>query len=394
MRLRLTLLALAILAPPASWPQSLRFRPEVTTEARFFGSRPQFDQQLRSVQGSLVLQGELQWVAESGRATATIEPYIRLDAADDDRTYVDFREASFARSSGDWSVLVGFSRVFWGVAESRNVVDIVNQFDTIEDFDQGEKLGQPMIRVSRRLKAGSLEALYLPYFRKQLFPGSEGRLRAGVVSDRAQFQRAGDEWAGDFALRYSATLGSFDFGTHLFHGTNRFPLLLASPSTDELTPFYQERSQAGLDVQYTTGPWLLKLEVASVQIDRDDFFSAVGGIEYTFFGVGSSALDLGVIAEFLHDGRDLRHSPFNPFDRDAFAGARISLNDPQDTQILAGAIIDTRTNGVIATAELERRVGERMVFELEARYFDANEDPFLGAFESDSHVTLRLRRFL
>ena len=59
-----------------------------------------------------------------------------------------------------------------------------------------------------------------------------------------------------------------------------------------------------------------------------------------------------------------------------------------------GRDMGDRIGSVAALLEAERRVGTRIKLELEARWF-MNVDPAntLGAFDRDSHVTLRVSRF-
>ncbi|MEM9897803.1 MAG: hypothetical protein AAF742_00315 [Pseudomonadota bacterium] len=383
----------AAFSPTAA--QSLRITPEVAAEGRFFFDDPQFADQFDNFQGGLILGGDLRWTSKDRNTRILFEPYIRLDTEDDERTYADIREASIARRFGDWNVLVGVSQVFWGVAESRNVVDIINQFDTIEDFDQGEKLGQPMVRISKRTDIGTFEAYYLPFFREQLFPGEDGRLRFDpfVDTETATFERGGEEWAGDYALRYSNVFGNFDVGLHAFHGTSRTPFLAPNADVTALNPFYQELTQGGVDVQYTQGPWLLKFEGVGINVGGDTFFSGVAGFEYTFFDIGGRGIDVGLIGEYLYDGRDFALAPINVFVNDAFAGTRITFNDAQDSEILAGAIVDTDKGGMIASLEFQRRLGSTMLVEVEGRYFEGSDDPFVEPFGQDSHVTFRLTRY-
>ena len=381
--------------PTLAAAQSLRMTPEVALESRLFFEEPQFEDQFEDFQGGLILGGDLRWTSGDRDTRIQFEPYIRLDSEDDERTYADIRELSASRRFGDWDVLVGVSQVFWGVAESRNVVDIINQFDTIEDFDQGEKLGQPMVRVSKRTGVGTFEAYYLPFFREQMFPSEDGRLRFNppVNTETAQFERDNEEWAGDFALRYSNVFGNFDVGLHAFHGTSRTPFLAPSEDFSTLDPFYQELTQGGADVQYTQGPWLLKFEGAGINLGGDTFFSSVSGFEYTFFDVKLSGIDVGIIGEYLYDDRDFALAPINVFENDIFAGTRITFNDTQDTEILAGAIVDIETGAVIASAEYQRRIGGNMLLELEGRYFEGSDDPFVEPFADDSHLTLRFTRY-
>ena len=337
-----------LFAPSPVMGQSWRIQPELRVESRFFPQEPRFDDQFDVFQGGLVLTGQARWTSEDRNSRAIIEPYLRLDTADNDRTYFDMREATFSHRVDGFDVLVGFGQIFWGVAESRNVVDIINQFDTIEDFDQEEKLGQPLIRLSKRTDIGTFELYYMAFFREQRFPGSDGRIRSRALVDDgdaffvvddgdASFGRDGDEWAGDFAFRYEHTIDAFDIGLHAFYGTSREPLLVPT-SEGTLRPFYQERAQLGFDVQYTEGPWLLKAEGIGVSQGGDQFVATVSGFEYTFFDIGQSGLDLGLIGEYLYDGRDESRTPVSLFQNDVFTGARLTFNDLDDTELLIGAI--------------------------------------------------------
>lgn len=395
-RLVLTLVGVAVCATAPAQGQRFDVRPEVAIEARLLPDDPQFDDQLTVSQLALILTGEISWRSKDRDTRVQFEPLVRLDAEDDERTYFDVREASISHEiNRDWDLLIGVSQVFWGVAESRNVVDIINQFDTVEDVDEGEKLGQPMIRVSRRSDFGTVEAFYLPYFRERVFPGADGRLRTDPVieTDKARFERGGDEWAGDLALRYTNRFGGVDFGAHVFHGTSRNPRLDFNPSNGFLEPFYPELSQGGLDVQWTRGAWLLKGEAVIADMLGETLTSAVGGFEYTLFDVSGTGLDVGIIGEYLYDDRDQTNLPNTIFENDVFVGTRIALNDVQDTEFLAGAIIDDQTGGVFASAEFQRRMGDTLLLEIEARAFAAKDDPFIRSLEKDDHLLVRLTRY-
>lgn len=374
---------------------TLRVSPEIAVEGRFFGADPRFAGQFDHVQGGLILSGDLRWTSDDRAIRVLVEPYLRLDTQDDARTYFDLREGSMSYRAGDWNFLVGVSQVFWGVAESRNVVDIINQFDTVEDFDEGEKLGQPMLRVGRATDFGTFEAYYLPFFREREFPGLDSRLRTSlpVDEDAATYERGGEEFAGDFALRYSNRFGAFDLGVHAFYGTSRNPVLTPNATGTELTPFYPRLVQGGVDLQYTSGPWLLKLEAIGANAANNTFASTVAGFEYTFFDIRQSGVNVGLIGEYLYDSRDQTRAPITLFENDAFIGTRIALNDTQDTEILAGAIVDNDTRGTVASIEAQTRVGERMLLEAEARFFIGSDDPLVEPFKDDDHLLLRLTYF-
>ena len=51
---------------------------------------------------------------------------------------------------------MGIDKVFWGVIESRHLVDYINQTDGVEDVDGEDKLGQPMINLGLQRDWGDL----------------------------------------------------------------------------------------------------------------------------------------------------------------------------------------------------------------------------------------------
>jgi len=284
--------------------------------------------------------------------------------------------------------------VFWGVTESRHLADVINQTDAVEDVDDEDKLGQPMVQLSLQRGWGRLEGFALLGFRERTFPGRDGRLRAPlpVDTDDARYESgAGDERV-DAALRYSHYFGDWDLGVHAFHGTGREPSLRPSADGRRLVPFYEVIDQLGVDVQYTREAWLWKLETIGREGQGDAFAAAVAGFEYTFYQVGGAAADVGVLAEYLRDGRD-DGAPPTAFDDDVFVGTRLAFNDTRDTQILAGAIVDRHDGSIAAFLEAERRVGENYTIELESRWFlDVDPGDTLAPLDRDSFVTLRLSR--
>ena len=76
---------------------------------------------------------------------------------------------------------------------------------------------------------------------------------------------------------------------------------------------------------------------------------------------------LGVLTEWLHDGcRDLVS-----FDDDLFFGARLALNDFNDTSVLAGMIIDSSTDKKFFSIGAETRFNDHLTGELRIRTFSS-----------------------
>ena len=373
----------------------------VAGELRIFPEDAQFPEQDDShASPSLILQPEFRYRWNRRDDRITFIPFLRLDPDDQNRTHADIRELSWYHAEDDWDTMVGISKVFWGVAESRHLVDIINQTDLVESPDQEDKLGQPMLNLNLLQDWGTLSFFVLPGFRERTFPDDDARLRGGLpISSSPSYESSLEEWHVDFAARYSHSFGNWDIGIAQFYGTSREPRLIAGLRSDGsafLRPRYDIINQTSIDAQFTTGPWLLKLEALTRDGHDDDrFFSAVGGFEYTLFGIFESNADLGLLAEYLHDGSsDDTRSPGTPFEDDVFLGTRLALNDVEDTELLAGVIMDVDDHERIFSLEFERRLNDNMSLEIEGQLFDNIEsDTLLNGFKDDSFLEVRLSWF-
>ena len=303
----------------------------VTGELRIFPDDPEFSgQDNNTFSPSVALQPELFVEWNGGDDRLTLIPFGRLDAFDDRRSHYDIREANYLHSGDGWDLLIGNDIVFWGTTEARHLVNIINQTDQVEDIDEEDKLGQPMVNLNLLFgDYGRLGAYLLPYFRERTFPGSDARLRGPVPidADDAIFESGAEERHIDFAFRYDNTIGPVDFGISHFQGTTREPELLArlKPNGETvLIPFYEIIDQTSLDVQAVFGSTLLKLEALTRGGQGERFYALVGGFEYTFFDVFGTGADIGLLSEYLADSRDNKEAPNTSLEDDVFVGTRLA----------------------------------------------------------------------
>ena len=368
-------------------------------EVRYFPESPAFpDQKDVSASPSAILQPELRYRWNGGDGRFVFIPFFRADADDGERTHSDIRELNWQLSGDDWDLLLGIGKVFWGVTESRHLVDIVNQTDLVENPNQEDKLGQPMINLTLLGDWGTLSLFVLPGFRERTFPAADARLRGPLPTDTesAEFESGEEERHVDLAARYSHVLGDFDLGLSYFQGTSREPLLMPRLSEGRLVlvPVYNQIGQTGLDIQATLGAWLLKLEAIRQTGHGASFSASVGGFEYTLAGILGSSAELGLLAEYLYDGRDEAAAPFTPFDDDVFLGLRLALNDEQGTSLLAGVIVDPDNGTTVVTIEAERRLGDGFKIELEGNAVtNVPARDHLHAFRRDGYLGLTLLAF-
>ena len=394
MRILLYLLALVPLFANA---YDTRMSGFIGTELRGFVDDAQFDNQFDGFQPSLIVQPEITLLPENSDNQFSFIPFARLDSRDSRRTHFDIREAYWLHVSDEWELLAGVNRVFWGVAESRHLVDIINQTDLIEDLDGEDKLGQPMINLSTQQDWGAVSLYVMPWFRERTFPGKDGRLRFPLVTDGdADYQSSDKQRRLDVALRYSHYIGEWDFGVSYFNGTGREPRFLLNSTATRLVPFYDLIKQVGTDIQFTHEGWLWKFEGLWRAQHGDHFLAMVGGFEYTLYQLAGSAADLGLLLEYSWDGRSSNPADAPPIvlDDDIFTGMRLTLNDVQDSELLAGFVIDRDTRALQVTVEAERRLNNNWNMELESRWFmNAGNSGVVSAFRDDSYITLRLSRY-
>jgi len=371
----------------------------VAGELRLFPSSP-LDSGQHGDSLSLSAQPELYHEWEDG-SSALFVPFLRIDQHDNERTHFDIREAFWRKSWEEWELRLGVRKVYWGVTESQHLVDIINQTDMVESFDGEQKLGQPMVNAAWINEWGTLDFFVMPGFRERTFAGEHGRLRTPLPLDHdaAEYESGAEQWHVDYAVRYSHYIGSWDFGLSHFYGTSREPRLqLRLDGLNlELAPCYDIIHQTGVDVQYTSGSWLLKFEGIHRSGQGDAYSAVTAGLEYTFYQVFKSDADLGLLFEYLYDSRGdeppslLEGASLSPFENDLFFGARVSLNDVQSTMLLAGAIIDPGSGATAIGVEAERRLGENWKLSVEARVFAGApaEDP-LSYFRKDDFVQVEL----
>ncbi len=364
----------------------------VSGEGWLFSNDASFPDQKRNNM-SLAVQTEFYYGFQN-RSSFTFTPFVRLDLADSRRTHFDIRELNYQFVQNNWELTLGFDKVFWGVTEFVHLVDIINQTDLVESIDMEEKLGQPMVHLSVPRNWGIVDFFVLPYFRERTFPGAGGRLRFPLLidNDNVQYESTAEQHHIDFAIRYSHSIGNWDIGVSHFNGTSREPIFLLESNENEefsLIPYYELINQTGLDIQLVAGDWLFKLETYYRTGQQEDFYTVVGGFEYSLFGFAGSNIDLGIIGEYAYDKRG-KNAP-TLYDNDVFLGLRFGLNDLAGTQIIIGGVIDADDQSSVAIIEGSRRIGSNWKTTLTGRgFFNFKENNPFNYINKDDFLRLEI----
>lgn len=347
--------------------------------------------------------GSIAWQSQfDGRINEQQQYKVRLfarwDEQDSHRSYVDVREALWTYANQQWQLRAGIGQVFWGVTEGTHLVDVVNQRNYLESIDGDVKLGQPLLNVSFEKNQHLLDAYLLPYFRPQPFASHDGRLRLPfVVEDEASYESGAKNHHLDAALRYQFNQQGLRLGVSAFSGTSREALLQPQIDPSQLTytgfvptgfvagyqptlkAYYPVVQQLGLDVQYIQGDWLYKLETIQKHGFGNSYTATDIGFEYTQIGAFGSMVDVGWLAEYLHDSRNSNAT--NSFEHDLLLGWRLAFNDIRSSELLTGVVTDIHSYEQAYKIKGSTRLNNNAKLALEGRFF-ATKTPTPSAFEA------------
>ena len=376
----------------------------IGVESRYFLDAPLYDNQIDVIQ--LSASGELNLNVKLRDNYFSFSTFTRVDSQDSERTHIDIREAYWKRSFDKIDVLAGINTEFWGVAESQHLINIINTSDQLENLDQENFLGQPMVKVTLNEDIGQFSLFVLPYFRPLRFSESKARLRTqlSVRNDNDLYLGNAKEDYISSALRYSHYWGDWDIGLHYFHGIERdninlqpsdfHELPLPNGSTQrvptKLSPLYEVIDQVGIDLQLTTDAWLIKLEALHRNPEiSDTYFSMVSGFEYSLYQLLDTKKDLGLLAEYSYSERKNIL-----LEDDIFLGLRLTWNDVNDASLLMGVIVDVNDNSTSLRLEAERRLGDSCKLDIEVQtFFNTAENNPLYQLRNDDFIALRITNY-
>jgi len=438
----------ALAAPVAA--QGIEFKGELSFAARHFphdGAQPG-----QATSGtSLITEGRLVASSDLGFGQVEIELYGRGDNRTGSEV-IDIQKAYFQTGNDFVSVLVGSDVVFWGVAESVNPTNIINQNDLFSRIEEERKLGQPMVNLNFETGVMGTVSLYgLIGFREPDFGDASTRPRFAVLPDdsRAMFDDVNNH-DFDIAIRNTNTISfssaSLDYAVSYFQGTNRNPVVLpgcanraapvteatctavntdirntyeslaaggpgalaaqvaagATPATQAFllggtsvgtVPYYQDIQQVGLELAYASGDWLWKFEGIRRYASGEDFFGGVFGAEYRFNNVFGGSGDLTIAGEYAYDDRSSLQ-PITVFDDDVFASVRYDFNNPYGTAITLSGLRDVNTDGSVYNLEVSSRLTDSTTVNFTATHINSSSptDP-LTVLNNDDFYELKFSYF-
>ena len=306
----------------------------------------------------------------------------------------DIQEAYITRSFSQGQLNVGVNTVFWGVAESRHLVDIVNQKQPTRNLDNEAKLGELLLHYQHFTDNGHWFAMSLPYFRERDFGLPDDRLSLPLAVTDEQFVGRDANYRGSYLLGYRGVLGDWDVGTYYFDGIDREPVIRPN-NNQEFDAIYRRLQQTALDLQWTSEYLLGKVEAVHRHHQMGGkSWAYVVGAEYYFYGIANSNKDLSLLMELHRDTEEQVN--LNRLYQDAtFIGMRLAWNDVDDTSMITGVLIDNDTGAHTIKTEFSTRLSSHLSLALEANLFleQTQRDATYG-FKDDDFIELRLTYYL
>lgn len=334
---------------------------------------------------SLALSPSIYYSPDHSNLEYTVQPFVRLDERDDDRTHFDFRELKAGYVSKEWRASLGFDQVHWGVMENYHLVDIVNQTDYTESPSGEDKLGQPMARFALLLDDAVLETYLLIGYREPLTPSEGARLNPMPDHDY-EYEGWGNEWHPDVAVRYEKTLKNASLGVSYFGGHNRMPELKGNGLGSDPVWYVDLINQASLDAKLSINDLELKGEVLYRVSEHDSTRAIVAGLEYQFASVAK--MDVSFLSEYSWDQRG-KSALGTLYQNDIFAGLRMTFPERGKSEILIGQNYDFDYYSQYGFIEANYFLADTFSIGLEVWWFDIkNEDSIQASYSDDDMIQL------
>ena len=281
---------------------------EKTFETRIFHKENAYEYQKNTY--AVNLKSEL-FIEPYKNINVLIEPKYRYDHHDKERSLFDISQAYFLYFNDYSEFKVGKDKVFWGVTELKNLVDIINSPDDSSGEDKS-KLGQSLISYSYiNEKIGFVDLIYMPLFHEPTKIGKRGRLRLNLPTQNynTTYEGGAGRKVPSWAVKWQNSYGESDISLQFFRGTSRSSSTLPKLEDSQIKYFsgHERITQLGSFFQKIYGPIIFKFEgikrngQKNAKYERENFYSYITGFEYVITRVFDNVWDLNIFAEYSND---------------------------------------------------------------------------------------------
>ena len=372
---------------------------EKTFHTRLFHKDTSYQSQKNTY--AIELSSEL-FVEPNQNTNFLLVPNYRYDHFDKERSLFDISQGYILYFNKRSELKIGKEKIFWGVTELKNLVDIVNSPDNASG-EEKSKLGQTLISYSYiDNNFGFIDLIYMPEFHKPSQVGKKGRLRLNLPTEdyNTVYEGGAGEKTPSWAAKWQNSFGNTDISFQLFRGTSRDTSTIPKIENGQVKYFagYERVSQFGSFIQKVSGPFIYKFEgikrngQKNSLYKRQNYYSYITGLEYIKTRLYQKMWDLNLFLEYSNDDRG--SSSTDIFQNDLFLGSRISLNDVDGTEITQTLSLDMDGNGNIGSIEISSRLRETLRITADYRfYWSLKKADTLYSFRKDNYIGIRLTNY-
>lgn len=233
-----------------------------------------------------------------------------------------------------FDITLGKAKQYWGIMETRNLVDVINTTDYLQGYNSSEKLAQNMLKIGIPSTSSQIDLYLLEGGEPRQFYEEPTRFEPLQVVDDPRYSEHTSNSDIDLAARYWYYDDNLEVAFTLFKGTTRTPLIIEEGGKN--FPYYYEIFQQGLELLFVDDRTLYKLEAVSIKGDGndDDFVGASVGVEYAISRFYKKS-DLTLVGEYHVDDKDPQ-SAMVSFDDYVMLGGLMSFNDVYLSTFSAG----------------------------------------------------------
>lgn len=218
-----------------------------------------------------------------GAVDGKAEAYVQIDRTG--RWRSDAVEAWARLTAGDFELRGGRQIIVWGRADRLNPTDNLSgrDYTLLAASDEDQRTGPAMVQARWGHGTITVDAIWLPEFRPNIFPLERNRPGIALLPD----QRRQD--AGQFAFKLDSSGGTIDWSLSWFRGIDRnrdFTARPALPGTlAAIQQTFPDISVWGADAAGTLGRLGWRVEAAYTDVlgapnpftKKDNFWLVAGG---------------------------------------------------------------------------------------------------------------------
>lgn len=303
----------------------------------------------------------------------------RVDKYDDSRGTFVIEDLLTSYKNRNWELRVGSQTLNWTATEAFHPADIINSKNLDSNFENAEKLGEPMVQYLYLFENSSFSIFYLPMVVDPIVPGPNNRLNLvpnglavgkpiWIDSNQEQLE---NEFAVQYAIRWDQSFDSIDYSLHYVKHIDRTQPASYSLDGSAIRPIFLSVQQIGGTYQQVVGDWVVKLEWA-----HRDFMAPFTHAQYgSIDPKDHDQLALGLDYGFSHeDGKDSTfilegqrylgvekedRALLGTFQSDVLFGYRLAWNDIYSQELFASVIVDTeRSKEILLNLSYTRRLND------------------------------------